>query len=76
MVLVIAIRCLRSIWFTSRHSKTSASLSTYGREASFVIFQYVKISRHLFGIILTLSIELYRDGCQSHGLADLLWGSS
>ncbi|KAF5978536.1 ferric-chelate reductase [Fusarium coicis] len=45
MLLVVAIRCLRSLCFTSPHSKSSASLYTYGRGASFVVFQ--KLQRRL-----------------------------
>ncbi|KAF5579463.1 ferric-chelate reductase [Fusarium pseudocircinatum] len=65
MTLVIAIRCLRSLCFTSPHSKTSASLSTYGREASFVVFQISQrqlsaswLGRPSLGFIVMISIYL------------------
>ncbi|KAF5621061.1 ferric-chelate reductase [Fusarium tjaetaba] len=65
MVLVIAIRCLRSRCFTSPHSKTSASLSTYGRKASFVVFQNLQrrlpaswFGRPSLGFIVMISVYL------------------
>ncbi|KAF5536694.1 ferric-chelate reductase [Fusarium napiforme] len=63
MTLVIAIRCLRSLCYTSRHSKTSASLSTYGREACFVVFQNLQrqlpaswFSRPSLGFVVMISV--------------------
>ncbi|KAF5577147.1 ferric-chelate reductase [Fusarium pseudoanthophilum] len=65
MLLGIAIRCLRSLCYTSPHSKASASLSTYAREASFLIFQHLQrrlpascFGRPSLGFIVMISIYL------------------
>lgn len=75
MLLVIGIRWLRNIYITSPHLKTSASLSTYGREACLLVLEFVKASEHLVGSKLILFTEFCRDDFLRHGLGDLLWGS-
>ncbi|EXL51788.1 hypothetical protein FOCG_07611 [Fusarium oxysporum f. sp. radicis-lycopersici 26381] len=42
MLLVIGIRWLRNIYITSPHLKTSASLSTYGREACLLVLEILQ----------------------------------
>jgi hypothetical protein len=76
MLFVTAIRCLRNICIKSPHSKTSASLPTYGCDACLLVFQYVKASGHLVGSILILFIEFCRDAYLRRGLGGLPWGSS
>lgn len=76
MLLVIAIRWLRNIHITSPHLKTSASLPTYGREACFLVFQYVKVSAYSDSTILMLFIEVSKDVYRTRGSDDLPWGSS
>lgn len=76
ILLVIAIRWLRSIHITSPHVKTSASLPTYGREVCFLLFQYVKVSAYSGSTILILILEVSKDLYRLRGSADLPWGSS
>ncbi|KAF5543479.1 ferric-chelate reductase [Fusarium mexicanum] len=65
MLLVIAIRWLRNICITSPHLKTSASLLTYGREASLLLFQILQrrlpaswFGRPSLGFTVMISIYL------------------